>query len=172
MESIDNPGRLLIWENCQHCAYKHLTAAYAAMSALGTDACVDVAPASIYYARAHIAIAEVGAGYAGNRALAVGCLAMAETLALQPSLRASARWQRLALQGQDGGDGCVIEPGAAAFAAANVVEAIRELPELGDSLLAKAFDGDGACEVSLQLRALVREEIRRLEDVYEIGGKK
>ena len=73
------PDKTLIWEDCPACAYKHLTAAYAGATIPGIEEPLYAHIADVMAARSVIANRECEAGYTGNRALAAGCLAFAET---------------------------------------------------------------------------------------------
>lgn len=169
----EGPDKTVIWEDCPQCAYKHLAAAYAALTS-GHD--IGYAHASeVYVARAVIGIRESGAGYLGNLDLAAGCLAMAECESGVEAAEAGAwRRARLALAKSPAeAEAELVWPGASAFAAAHLTEALRELPELGDRvrmdwLTPSGFDPDPLPE----LRDTIRKLLKWVRETYELGGPK
>lgn len=155
-----------IWNDCATCAYKHLTAAYAAMTAEPSEVSASVDGDTLMNARAAIALREYESGYAGNLHLAAGCLGMAELLAGEDA--DSFREARLALPRQTFG---VPRFGAHAWAGANFVEALREFPELSSRVQAHkwvAADGFYVDSVPEFLEMLI-DQIDWLSKTYEIG---
>ena len=160
----------LIWDDCPSCAYKHLTAAYAALTSLGGGACW-VPAAGVYAARAEIAIRESRTGYPGNMALAIGCLAMAEIECEDTGMANAYRDLRLELtEGRRPTVG--LSPSRAeAYAAAHLTEALRELPALADRInvcgliSGSDFNYDNPSEV----KELLRTNIKWLADTYELN---
>ena len=165
----------LIKTDCAHCAHKHLTAAYAALTQI-TGAGGAVLPADlVLVARFVIAAKEADAGYTGNRDLAVGCLAAAE--AFVDSERGQ-DYRNLRLRYLQQGSLVLIDPGvqglwcAASLAAAHITEAFREFPEAATwaSAFADCFDRHGGfnCPDVSALLALLRTEIAKLADAFEL----
>lgn len=165
MEAQD---KKLIWEDCPACAYKHLTAAYAAMTEASYAGLLRVVNerASVAKARAAIALGEYLNGYDGNLDLAVGCLAMAEVYG-EPFVRQ----YRVALSaGSCGGQEIrdilyflLKDCTPRAVAEAHVIEAFRELPALGG-----LGDADRSVEGAL---GWLREKILWVKETYELGGR-
>ena len=167
MEAQD---KKLIWEDCPACAYKHLTAAYAALTALTAlqDGDFDTpSETDVFLGRAVIALREAEAGYEGNRDLAAGCLAMAETC---PEQHKAYKWLvrhlRLSLQNPDCDLPGVIRLVVGMFsgnpvvmAHAHVAEARRELPGLPGQL------------PDAGLRDWLRQSILWVKETYELGGR-
>lgn len=156
-----------IWTDCPACAYKHLTAAYAAITNAGVVYSDRVNAWEIYLARAAILATEAAIGYKGNGALAAGCLAMAEILAPDRGLAEYARRKRLDLQ--NGGplhlDLRMLS--AEALATGHLIEAAREHLDIQDEVQRVRFcislpDIRGA------LMAL-RDIIHRIESDYMLG---
>ena len=136
-EEIDRRGR--IWGDCPACAYKHLTAAYAAFTAFDarsylTDGAQFRLPSEeeILRARAVIAEREAKSGYPGNMDLRNGCLAMAEVLAEDTVSADGYRAQRLFGSAKTGIPVIVKPLPMASYGYAHVTEALRELPELAE----------------------------------------
>jgi len=164
MEAQD---KKLIWEDCPACAYKHLTAAYAALTALKAGDFDAPSEAGVLLGRAVIALGEAEAGYEGNRDLAAGCLAAAEA---SPETGKAYKWKvrhlRLSLWNPDcdlpdalrqvsdmfSGDPVVM-------AHAHVTEARRELPDLPGQL------------PDVGLRDWLRQSILWVKETYELGGR-
>ena len=167
------PDKTLIWEDCPACAYKHLTAAYAAITTPGIEEPLYAHITDVLVARSIIANRECEAGYLGNRALAAGCLALAETcLAAEASQVKEWRAARLAI-GKDLEEH-LVHPTLSAMAGGHIAEALRELPALlhrtySDDLFSNGnFDPE-----SLQLlRDWLRESIKWVWDEYELGEMK
>lgn len=161
----------LIWDDCPQCAYKHLTAAYAAATSGCTQ--LEAAAVDVYAARAIIAISEVLSGYPGNRALAAGCLAMAEAHDY-----AGGRWReaRLALTGGDmdkARELLVPYPDPSAFVGAHLAEALRELPALADRIKQDTcFCGDNFLAGGVpDFLDMLRKNIKWVYDTYELEAK-
>lgn len=171
---MEGKDKSLIWEDCAQCAYKHLTAAYAALTSVTGPRYV---PAHrVYLARAQIAIREAEAGYVGNRDLAVGCLAMAETLGYDEdnlTFSGGAHIRELRLELTSGGTSRFFVPcvGADAYAGAHFIEALRELPELASRIYVRDLLGDGGftCDNPIAFREDLVKLIKWLKDTYEIG---
>lgn len=167
------PDKTLIWEDCPACAYKHLTAAYAAITTPGIEEPLYAHVTEVLAARSIIANRECEAGYIGNRALAAGCLALAETcFGVESGQLKEFRDARLAL-GKDFEEH-LPAPSLSALAGAHITEALRELPALAsrtysDELFTHGnFDPD-----SLQsLRDWLRETIKWVWYEYELGEMK
>ena len=167
MEAQD---KRLIWEDCPACAYKHLTAAYAALTALTAlqDGDFDTpSETDVFLGRAVIALREAEAGYEGNRDLAAGCLAMAETCPERhKAYKRPVRHLRLSLQNPDCDLPGVIRLVVGMFsgdpvvmAHAHVAEARRELPGLPGQL------------PDAGLRDWLRQSILWVKETYELGGR-
>jgi hypothetical protein len=165
-----------IWTDCAQCAYKHLSAAYAMISAFpgARKANPDTyCEWQIYVARAIIAVNETANGYKGNIDLAAGCLAAAE---LEPAIPyMTARLVRAArMDLLKGATAKVFELPATegAFIRAHLTEAARELPGLlDDGARLAAFDRvfkdwDAHPEVADELTGL----IQWIRETYELGG--
>lgn len=173
----------MIWENCPACAHKHLTAAYAAVTS-PSDSFYYVPAPHVLVARAAIAVQESRTGYPGNKALALGCLALAEAYPyLSLTAATELRNARLALMKLDVAaedPGCGVrwwepmqQPTSAAYAAAHIAEALRELPELAEKTDAESLfnsHGDFETESTQALRDWLRESIAWLEDTYELNA--
>jgi hypothetical protein len=161
----------LIWDDCPACAFKHLSAAYAALTA--ADLVRPEVPASeIYAARAVIAIRESQTGYTGNLALAAGCLAMAECL--NGGEAEAYRLARLDLTtGARDTELYFSMPRPAAFAAAHFTEALRELPALADRMqVAKYLGAHGfRCGTVSEMLDVLRTQILWLTEAYELEAK-
>ena len=162
-----------IWEECPACAYKHLTAAYAALTALADSECFATA-AEILAARAVIAAHEAEDGYIGNADLAAGCLALAESLQNEPRARRKA-WRDARLAIKDGATamaGMLTHVTFAALAAAHITEALRELPALADRTFTRDFlsYGNFSPESVPALREWLRDSIRWTRKTYELGA--
>ena len=162
MEAQD---KKLIWEDCPACSYKHLTAAYAALTAPGgfnTPSETDV-----FLGRAVIALGEAEAGYEGNRDLAAGCLAMVEARPGQhKTFKRLVRYLRLSLQNPDCDLPDVIRQVSDMFsgdpvvmAHAHVAEARRELPGLPVQ------------PPDVEPRDWLRQSILWVKETYELGGR-
>lgn len=161
----------LIWDDCPACAYKHLTAAYAALTSLGARP-YNVTAEEVYHARAEIALQEAAMGYSGNFALAMGCLAMAETVSDSESSAQDVRKVRLALL--EGRPSWIILPplSAEALAIAHITEAARELPALSNHIIGCLINEDGSANLAECMPELVddlRLEIKWLADTYELN---
>jgi hypothetical protein len=181
-EAETETRKALIWEDCPACAYKHLTAAYAAVTTpeFPIRAEVYVHPSELLMARAVIAIREFRTGYRGNLALAAGCLALAENcFGITPEELNEFRCARMHLTtGECGGtcagaedaENALREPSLAAFAGAHICEALRELPELADRTYAGAFFDSGAFSPDSvkDLQNWLRENIKWVADTYEL----
>lgn len=156
-----------IWTNCPACARKHLSAAYALTS--GNQPAYGPPDSSVLLARAYIAIVEWATGYLGNRALAIGCLAAAETAHDIPVHRIyDARELRLAIERGGTAEEAIFRfrvsfsPSNASLASAHLIEADRELPGATGDLPPGTFEaGD--------FEPLV-DTIRRVETDYELGA--
>ena len=164
MEAQD---KKLIWGDCPACAYKHLTAAYAALTALQAGDFDTPSETDVFLGRAVIALGEAEAGYEGNRDLAAGCLAMAETCPEQhKAYKRPVRHLRLSLQNPDCDLPDVIRQVSDMFsgdpvvmAHAHVAEARRELPGLPGQL------------PDAGLRDWLRQSILWVKETYELGGR-
>jgi len=164
MEAQD---KKLIWEDCPACAYKHLTAAYAALTALQAGDFDTPSETDVFLGRAVIALREAEAGYEGNRDLAAGCLAMAETCLEQyKAYKRSVRHLRLSLQNPDCDLPGVIRQVSDMFsgdpvvmARAHVAEARRELPGLPVQ------------PPDVEPRDWLRQSILWVKETYELGGR-
>lgn len=167
------PDKSMIWEDCPACAYKHLTAAYAGATIPGIEEPLYAHIADVMAARSVIANRECEAGYTGNRALAAGCLAFAETcFGVETEQIKEFREARLAL-GKDFEDH-IVPPLPAALIGAHISEALRELPSLAhrtyiDDLFT---NGNFDPESLQQLRDWLRESIKWVWDEYELGEMK
>lgn len=167
------PDKTMIWEDCPACAYKHLTAAYAGATIPGIEEPLYAHIADVMAARSVIANRECEAGYTGNRALAAGCLAFAETcFGVETEQIKEFREARLAL-GKDFEDH-IVPPLPAALIGAHISEALRELPSLAhrtyiDDLFT---NGNFDPESLQQLRDWLRESIKWVWDEYELGEMK
>lgn len=164
MEAQD---KKLIWEDCPACAYKHLTAAYAALTALQAGDFNTPSETDVFLGRAVIALGEAEAGYEGNRDLAAGCLAAAED---GPETGKTYKWKvrhlRLSLQNPDCDLPDVIRQVSGMFsgdpvvmARAHVTEARRELPGLPGQ------------PPDAGLRDWLRQSILWVKETYELGGR-
>lgn len=175
--SEETKDKSLIWEDCAQCAYKHLTAAYAALtSVIGNREEMNICKPDdvVFYARAHILKREADAGYTGNLDLAIGCLAMAEQTAVERDIAEVYRALRRYWSGETSLVGCFCPSvDLASYAAGHIIEAIRELPSLDDrgGLLCVYGGSFVTDDVSSVLSAL-REAIKWLKDTYEIGAMK
>lgn len=161
-----------IWDDCAQCAYKHLTAAYAALTSPEGARMRVLPPWLVYTARAWIAYSESRTGYAGNLDLAAGCLAMAETCAPEET-RAGLRSARLSITagGEWGPEGLPVTDDAMAFA--HVVEAFRELPELSDRWSASCFDFTATNGDSTGLQSVLDSlsaAIQWVAETFELGS--
>ena len=164
--------KALIWEDCPACSLKHLSAAYAAVTSpdCGT---IYAAQAEVLVARSIIAIRECESGYSGNSALAVGCLALAETLDCgAPDERKCWRDARLLLQSgkRREAEELILPPTLAALAGGHIAEALRELPALADrTCLGSLFtSGDFEPDTAGGLRDWLRESIGWVCKTYEL----
>jgi hypothetical protein len=163
----------LIWDDCPACAYKHLTAAYAALT-MQVGPVKLVRPEKIYLARAIIAIREYQSGYVGNLALAQGCLAMAEVAeGVCPVSADSYRESRLRLtRGEIDTATCGLPaPGLTAVAYAHYVEALRELPALAEDKVDVANTVTDILYGVPDVLAMLRDQIRWVEANYELNQK-
>lgn len=173
---METRDKSLIWEDCAQCAYKHLTAAYAALTSVAGPQYVPAH--KVYIARAQIALREEEAGYRGNRDLAIGCLAMAETLEYgDPQLADignTLRQLRLELTTTPCTRFHLPIVGPEAYAGAHFTEAIRELPELADRMPVSEWlmGGEFNCENPLEFRETLIKQIKWLKGTYEIGAMK
>ena len=172
--AAEGKDKSLIWDDCAECAYKHLTAAYAAFTTGAPPS--EVAAAGVYVARAWIAMREAETGYDGNAALAVGCLAMAELLAAGGnggSYFRDARFRALERDYRHARE-IIDAPSAAAFVAAHFAEALRELPALADRFQQETYFRDGGFSVEdpAAFAELLIKLIRWVSETYEIGGAK
>ena len=162
-----------IWDDCAECAYKHLTAAYAALTAepFAAKGPVSVDLSSVQLARAAIAYRETKAGYIGNRHLAYGCMAFSEQIC-RPELVLALRDFRVAHKGPPELPAPVCQ---AAWTAANILEAFRELPELADRLHPDTddwkIDASGFhAENPEALCTKLNDAIVWLYNTFELGG--
>ena len=165
---LRGPPKGLIWEDCPACAYKHLTAAYVALATVRQDFSVfsQCCKWDVLMARAEILVREARDGYTGNLAVAIGCVAMAESFGytMPTRERRPAREWRLKLMAGDltANLGYTYRPVVEALA--HIAEAVREYPDLaGIDILA-----DPAVHIT-ELRETVRQEIRNLEKTFELG---
>jgi hypothetical protein len=169
------------YTGCAECAFKHFTAAMALL-----DLCNISGPglwaveSDVMVARANILAAEAEHGYPEARVLVVGCLAAAETGAVdveEGNVRAS---RKDYMRGVKLGTYKWVTPFAARVFA-HILEGLREYPKgtttapghMFHSLLVTGWRGD--CEVAAvtaldigQLRDALDREARRLADVYEL----
>lgn len=160
-----------IWGDCPQCAYKHLAAAHAWLTS-GLE--IEHAHLSeIAVARALIALTEVRAGYVGNVDLASGCLAMAETDAGAEDAEAAAwRGARLLISSGMPGDAAreLVWPGPGAWAAANVVEALREFPRLREFITVPDYITIAGFDPDADLVPVITDALAWLRRTYEIGA--
>jgi hypothetical protein len=176
-----------IWTDCPQCAYKHMTAAYALLTPIESTPDLAVPWVPLFLARASIALTEAQAGYEGNRALAVGCLAAAEDLqsADREPLKSVLRELRLDL-----GSGKPIAPVQRSLehleyddlesslrvvdvhAAGHITEALREAPALlSDFGFPCCFEQRGFYYWSREnIVELIRNAVAWLEETYELRG--
>ena len=173
-----------IWHDCAHCAHKHLTAAYAALSSLPETSSAanefTVKDTGILVARARVAIVEAAGGYPGNADLAAGCLALAETICGSGSAAKVLRDVRLRLASSGPNEillAALPDCGRQALAMAHLTEAVRELPDLGlflaeSSIHAVMTVGDGAVSVqdASGLADIVRDAAGWVRKTYELNG--
>lgn len=172
--------RKMIWDDCPQCAYKHLAAAYAAITSEPVrfqEGGAYVPADRVLYARAHILKRESESGYPGNLAAAIGCLAAAEGCmrGAEDRLAADAyRHLRLQWSGEKPADTPVhIVPTLLELASAHMVEASRELPEAGDMFLYRFFsNGDMVADGRSQIIGTLIEVIRWVEETYCIGSER
>ena len=178
-EVPETPGvpeaRRMIWGDCPACAYKHLAAAYAALTASPARGWRHADPDEIMAARAFSLMREAFSGYPGNVALACGCLANAELTAELNGSRRLYRGVRLAIMN---GDAAMLDEtdaigfSAESLAAAHLTEALRELPELGDRAQWGrwlTFGGGLDCGNLEELLETLRRQLLWLSETYEIG---
>ena len=162
----------MIWRDCASCARKHLYAAYALLSGLRDDYTGET-PLKGYVwevlaARGNILRSEEDAGYKGNGGLADGCFGAAEVLAYRqpPQVPENLRAARL----HRGRYGYTLPE--TAMAAAHIIEAIRELPDLWHKMV-PTYDGD---TVSVTLYGAdsaldaIESAARWVEDTFELTG--
>ena len=174
---MEGKDKSLIWEDCAACAYKHLTAAYAALTSVAGPQYIPAY--EVYLARAQIALREVEAGYEGNRDLAAGCLAMAEVVECSghqglPKFGDTIRQLRLEISSGSETRFFVPYVESGAYAGAHFIEAIRELPELADRMPVREWMSDGGfvCENPLEFREALVKQLKWVKDTYEIGKEK
>ena len=125
------PDRDKIWTNCAECMYKHLSAAYALLTAT-TQTIRPVAQDDVLRERAIILFTEHTLGYKGNLDLAYGCLAAiaGQTQLIQLARKALLNGTDLDtlignLRGDEIGD---YAGDPVLVAAAHIEEALRERP--------------------------------------------
>lgn len=183
MKVIDKTRAESIWDRCPQCAYKHITAAYAALTSnpVAGGRCVNSAAPCVAAARAMIAAGEVDAGYAGNVDLVTGCLALAENEGTDADTVQRLREERLRIVGGAACDALRIcsaaDLGPDDLAAAHLVEAARELPELLDNdFLYDRFDYDGGFVVSAvdfaEVLSAIANVAKYLRETYEFAKTK
>jgi len=164
----------LIWDDCAECAFKHLTAAYAAFTS--GEPVTEASEEGVYVARAIIAIHEAESGYTGNLALAAGCLAMAElAYGTSAAIRRDYRTARLGLTAEKPFvDPLLPRPNTMSFVGAHFAEAIRELPAIADRFQQELYFKDGGFSVEdpAAFAELLIGLVRWVETVYELGGTK
>lgn len=173
MQTESNPPRQKdprrIWTDCPACARKHLTAAYAFLNSESLYRSGQTTNLQVLTARAGIALVEWATGYDGNRALAIGCLAAAETSPDGNSAHIGMiRALRLQIEkGIDAEEALAgyrksFNPTPAANILAHIAEAHRELPgELDDLLLREDFS---------DLGEKLLDAILYIENTYELGA--
>lgn len=171
--------RNMIWRDCPACARKHLLAAYALLSGFpepeegGGDETPGVDAALVLAARGNILRAEESAGYGGNGALADGCFAAAEAYPAAPG--ADAGFAGRAREARLGGGMFAGALPAAAYAAAHLAEALRELPDLGRRVFPAA--GGDARTVTVRvggaagLLDAIESAARWVGDTFELTGR-
>lgn len=171
--------RNMIWRDCPACARKHLLAAYALLSGFpepeegGGGETPGVDAALVLAARGNILRAEESAGYGGNGALADGCFAAAEAYPAAPG--ADAGFAGRAREARLGGGMFAGALPAAAYAAAHLAEALRELPDLGRRVFPAA--GGDARTVTVRvggaagLLDAIESAARWVEDTFELTGR-
>lgn len=180
------PGKdkAMIWDDCAECAHKHLSASVAMLTS-GLDLGY-AADDEILLARAMILTQEYRAGYLGNLDLAVGCLAMAELSRTAPAeRRESYRQARLAIS--RGGESVnylealMTWPSPAAWAAAHLIEACRELPAVADRIcLSRWLHADGFSNLGdgtdggdkVDILETLKKAIHWVWSCYELRGGK
>lgn len=182
----DQVTRDLIWGDCPQCSYKHLAAAYAALTTAGmVPKRLFALGAELENARAFICLLEAEAGYTGNADLAVGCLALAEGYPDVDCVGGAAQVRGarlLAMAGDYAGARKALQPPHAhALATAHVYEARRELPK-GATLTGlelwmapRLCLGEGEEEViytPADLLAVLRDNMKSLRDLYELRRTK
>lgn len=165
----------LIWRDCASCARKHLYAAYALLSGYPEDSVPewldDLVTWEVLAARGNILRSEEAAGYLGNGGLADGCYAAAEVLAHAQGAGAACAEEdlRLARLTHDTFSGML---DAAPMAAAHLMEAVRELPDLNrkmvisqtcDRVTVSLFGGTGVLDS-------IEKAARWVEDTFELTG--
>ena len=155
--------KAMIWDDCAQCAYKHLAAAYAEMTAVGATVGLWHDSEAVLVARAVIALTEVRAGYPGNADLAAGCLAAAETRADSHAGKVY-RQARMKIQAGafDEAMDC-LGPVVDGWTEAHVTEALREFAELGDG------SDDVSAMTHEELAQWLRERLKYLRETFEIG---
>lgn len=162
----------LIWTDCQACAYKHLTAAYAALTSLdlkGGGVFESPEPWEVYTARADIAMEESRSKYTGNLALAVGCLALAEQhMDAGDEARHCIRSMRLRLINGEADTVVPMFPAPGALVMAHITEAAREAPEYQSAIRETVRDPLRLGDADIACTGLIRL-IRRLETEYHLG---
>jgi len=185
-----NTDKKSIWTECPHCARKHLLAAYAlfTQNVDNLDNSILVGTFRLLLARAEIAITEAQAGYTGNASLASGCLAAAECIAdskeavkyltnsqpLKLSLRQELRGVRFDIDQMNldaaiaGLSRLLAVNDIEARAAAHLVEARRECPEIWEDYLGDFRGGYRHSDRGHLLEMLV-PTVRYLEETYELG---
>lgn len=169
-----------IKSDCEHCAHKHLTAAYALLTSNASPDNAVASVTSVLMARAMITTAESFNGYKGNIDLAKGCLAAAEALTRNEEKAWFYRDVRLHLDELGNREATLgafnNEPDIAAHAFAHLAEAHRELPSIALPRLQLDRGPEGelrlrlpfACEDFLKL--LVKE-IFDVAELYELHNK-
>lgn len=161
-----------IWTDCAQCAYKHLSAAYAMISAYPKTA-DSYCGWQVYVARAIVAVNETMSGYKGNVDLAAGCLAAAELDSEIPYMTARlVRATRLEFQKGDKAAITALTVTGGSFIRAHLTEAVRELPELlDDDARAKSFgQAFSNWDVSMESANELVGLIQWIRETYELGG--
>lgn len=167
---MEGKDKTLIWDDCPQCALKHLTAAYAALTSEPiTDEGRDyVDSEDILIARHHITYAEYKAGYTGNLALAIGCLALAEVESVDKA-DVYRDW-RLAIIEDRPAVMLGAVPSLRAMAVAHLTEAVRELPCIAERFSGWSngsfYIGDG-----VDLLDALKLSIKWVMDTYELWPK-
>lgn len=171
--------RNMIWRDCPACARKHLLAAYALLSGFpepeegGCGETPGVDAALVLAARGNILRAEESSGYGGNGALADGCFAAAEAYPAAPGADAGFAGRAREARLSGGMYAGALPP--AAYAAAHLAEALRELPDLGRRIFPAA--GGDARTVTVRvggaagLLDAIESAARWVEDTFELTGR-